>query len=407
MWSSRLNGAALIGATYLATSAILQDQIFLRLRTLATLRQELLAATLERHEKRALDFANRARLRGLILRQAEHPVPRAQFRTDAERSLSDMLGTITEYLAAWIEDDKGQLIASSGPKNLIAEFAGAKPSTEKPEGGVAAPPRLVDGTFVLPLAAVVRDSNQRVRATIMVLVDFSPTASMLMDPTGLDETGEVLVGARYGDAIHLITPTRGLSPGRLPVGKLLASSLPSLAAASRGELGHARTTDYRGENVLVDYRPVGRGYTGWGLIAKIDTSEADAPVRELQWKLSALGGAALVLGLGASNLIARRFASPIRDLAKTSAAVAAGDLSARSWIRSSDELGGAQRCLQQHDGRAKSARILSSSEEYRNGRETSKPRATCLTRSSASRLPALILTTLTKRSIPCCASVRG
>ena len=195
---------------------------------------------------------------------------------------------------------------------------------------MAGPPRLVDGTFVLPLAAVVRDSNQQVRGTIMVLVDFNPIASMLMDPTGLAETGEVLVGVQHGEALRLITPTRGLRPGPVPVAEIPASRLPSLAAATRGEFGRVQTTDYRGQDVLVDYRPVGRGFNGWGLIAKIDTSEAHAPVRELQWMLSALGGAALVLGLGASNWIARRFASPIHQLAKSSAAVAAGDLSVRA-----------------------------------------------------------------------------
>ena len=46
-----------------------------------------------------------------------------------------------------------------------------------------------------------------------------------------------------------------------------------------------------------------------------------------------------MLGLVASNLIARRFASPIRRLAKTSSAVAAGELSVRSEVSSSDELG--------------------------------------------------------------------
>ena len=55
--------------------------------------------------------------------------------------------------------------------------------------------------------------------------------------------------------------------------------------------------------------------------------------------LLTLGGRPLVLGLGASNLIARRFASPIRRLARTSAAVAAGDLSVRSEVTSSDEIG--------------------------------------------------------------------
>ena len=54
--------------------------------------------------------------------------------------------------------------------------------------------------------------------------------------------------------------------------------------------------------MLVAYRPDRRGFTGWGLIAKIDTSEAHAPVRQLQWSLSALGAAALVLGLGCIEL---------------------------------------------------------------------------------------------------------
>ena len=45
------------------------------------------------------------------------------------------------------------------------------------------------------------------------------------------------------------------------------------------------------------------------------------------------------MGLGASNAIARRFARPIRHLARTSAAVAAGDLNARSRVNSSDEIG--------------------------------------------------------------------
>ena len=38
-----LNGAVLIGVTYLATKAILEDQVFKRLGAVATLRQEMLS----------------------------------------------------------------------------------------------------------------------------------------------------------------------------------------------------------------------------------------------------------------------------------------------------------------------------------------------------------------------------
>ena len=196
------------------------------------------------------------------------------------------------------------MIASGGPAVLVSAFSGAKAPMENPESSVAYLPRRVGGTFVLPLSAAVRDANQKLVGSIVVLVDFSPIASMLMDPTGLEESGEVLVGVKHGEAIDLITPTRGLRPGPFPRSEVLAGRLPSLAAASRGEFGHERTTDYRGQDVLVAYRPVGRGFDGWGLIAKMDTSEAHAPVRQLQWLLLALGGAALVLGLGALNVIA-------------------------------------------------------------------------------------------------------
>jgi hypothetical protein len=75
-----LNGAALIGVTYLATNSILQDQIFKRLVTVATLRQEMLATTLEKHEERVIDFAGRSGIRLLLLRRAEEPLSPEQFR---------------------------------------------------------------------------------------------------------------------------------------------------------------------------------------------------------------------------------------------------------------------------------------------------------------------------------------
>ena len=114
---------------------------------------------------------------------------------------------------------------------------------------------------------------------------------------------------------------------------------PSLDAAIAGRFGSKRTIDYRGQDVLVDYRPVGVGYSGWGLVAKIDTREAYGPVDRLRSWLLALGGGALALGLAASNAIARQFARPIRRLARTSAAIAAGDLSVRTEVNSSDEIG--------------------------------------------------------------------
>jgi signal transduction histidine kinase len=160
--------------------------------------------------------------------------------------------------------------------------------------------------------------------------------AFLIDPHGLGETGEVLIGMRTGNRIRLLSQPRW---GR-PLVEMAEDAFPSLREAIAGSFDFGPTTDYRNRQVLVASRPVGKGYEGWGLVAKIDADEAYGPVRRLRSQLLALGGGVLVLGLGASNAIARRFARPIKRLARSAAAVAAGDLKVRSLVSSSDEIGG-------------------------------------------------------------------
>jgi len=330
-----LNCGVLIGVAYVATSAILREQIHQRLTTVAADRQEMLAYTLRQHEERATQFANRPRIHQLLSQRAEGTISPDRFRADMATILLNGRSNMTGSLALWIEDEAGQTLASSGPEELVAGYSRLRRSGEGSDGGLIVPPRRVGAAFGFVFASVVRGGAGRPLGTLFLLADFAPIAGFLMDPHGLDQTGEVLVGANEGESIRLILPTRHPSP----VTRVAANDFPSLAAAIAGRFGFTRTIDYRGQDVLVAYRPVGFGHTGWGLIAKIDSAEAYGPVDQLRWVLLGLGGAALAFGLGASNAIARQFARPIRRLARTSAAVAAGDLSARSEVTSSDEIG--------------------------------------------------------------------
>src|SRR5262249_5648843 len=224
---------------------------------------------------------------------------------------------------------------SSGRANLVADHHGVKLPAEKTDDTLVVPPVRAGGSSGLVFSSLIRGGEGQSLGTVSVLADFAPIASLLLDPRGLEDTGEVLVGVKQGEVIRLVLPPRS----RSSTAQVAASELPTLSAASEGEFGFRRTTDHRGADVLVAYMPVGPAYGGGGLIAKIDTAEAYRPVRRLRWLLVALGGAALVLGLGASNEIARRFARPIRRLARTSAAVAAGNLAVRSEVSSTDEIG--------------------------------------------------------------------
>ncbi len=182
---------------------------------------------------------------------------------------------------------------------------------------------------------IVRAGDDRVLGTLMMVADLGSDMTFLLDPKGLGESGEVLIGWKSGDRIHLPLPPRE----GVPLEEVSAEEFPSLDEGIAGKFGFTRTSDYRGHDVLVSYRPLGTAFPNWGLIAKIDSAEAYEPVARLRRLLLTLGAGLLLLGVGASNAIARRFARPIRHLARTSAAVAAGDLTARSRVDSSDELG--------------------------------------------------------------------
>jgi PAS domain S-box-containing protein len=330
-----LNCGVLIGVAYVATSVILREQIHQRLATVAADRQEMLAYSLRQQEERASQFASRGRIHQLLTQRATRSVRPDLFRAEAETVLSNARTSATEFLALWIEGESGEVLASSGPEDLVAGYSRLRRSEQKTDGGLVVPPRRIGTAFGFVLSSAVRGREGRHLGTVFLVSDFGPVAGFLADPHGLGETGEVLVGVGEGEGIRLILPSRQPSP----VDEVSAREFPTLAAAIAGQFGFKRTLDYRSRDVLVAYRPVGVGFDGWGLIAKIDSTEAYGPVHRLRWVLLGLGGAALALGLGASNAIARRFARPIRRLARTSAAVAAGDLSVRSEVTGSDEIG--------------------------------------------------------------------
>jgi PAS domain S-box-containing protein len=326
-----LNTALLIGAAYVTTSAILRDQVRDRLTAIADDRQEILLHELRQQQARAATFGEWPRIRSL-------------FAADAGRNgdqAGGFLGMVRSHtaglLALWIEDGDGRVLAASDPQGVVAELAAAgRPAPDAgEEGWLAVPPRRIAGLYAGVFCGAVRDDDGRRLGNVCLAADLGAVMTFVGDPHALGDSGEVLVGWKRGDRIYLPLPPRG--DPRLT--EVSAAEFPSLNAAISGEFDFAPTTDYRGRDVLVAYRPLGMGYPNWGLIAKLDTDEAYEPVSRLRGLLLAIGGGLLVLGLGASNAIARRVARPIKRLARTAGAVAAGDLTVRSEVASSDEIG--------------------------------------------------------------------
>ncbi|MHA3021427.1 adenylate/guanylate cyclase domain-containing protein [Mycobacterium sp. BMJ-28] len=109
--------------------------------------------------------------------------------------------------------------------------------------------------------------------------------------------------------------------------------------ALRGDRGTLITRDYLGHETLQAYGPVDVPGLHWGVIAKIDTAEAFAPVSAFTRTL-VLSTAAIIFVVSiAALLLARLFIRPIRRLEAGAQQISSGDYGVTVPVQSKDEFG--------------------------------------------------------------------
>lgn len=114
-------------------------------------------------------------------------------------------------------------------------------------------------------------------------------------------------------------------------------------AALAGTEGVGEIAGYWGTPTLASWGPVAIPGVKWGLVAKIDSAEAFAPVRRLERDLAFAGLLALVAVVLTAAWLSRSLLGPLRELTAGVRRFAAGDYDARVEVRSRDEIG--QLCL--------------------------------------------------------------
>ena len=113
--------------------------------------------------------------------------------------------------------------------------------------------------------------------------------------------------------------------------------------ALSGQEGFSEYVDYRGIQSFGAYGPLKVQGLNWGMVAKVDSEEANEPVNNLN-RQSLIR--AFVIGLGvvvlagfAVSLFLRRFLAPIQTLTDTVQKVASGETAARTLLKQQDEIG--------------------------------------------------------------------
>lgn len=108
-------------------------------------------------------------------------------------------------------------------------------------------------------------------------------------------------------------------------------------AVQKSQIGTTEYIDDLGNSVLAAYAPIES--TGWGVVAKVDDSEAFAAVYTLRNLILAIVGVLLVIMVAVSTLMASQISRPIKVITASARQMAAGDLTQDVTYTSKDEIG--------------------------------------------------------------------
>ncbi|MDA8128714.1 MAG: EAL domain-containing protein [Betaproteobacteria bacterium] len=168
-------------------------------------------------------------------------------------------------------------------------------------------------------------------------LDVRKLESVTADRTGLGRTGETVLAQRDGDTAFYTGPLRHIGDAAYRYQLPLAEAAHPMQAALAGERGDGMVRDYTGIECVAAWRYLPS--LRWGMVVKIDSAEALAPVARLRH----FTYLALLLFLVLSGLVAylmgRSLSRPIRNITRVADRIAAGDLSQRVPPESIAELG--------------------------------------------------------------------
>jgi class 3 adenylate cyclase len=110
-------------------------------------------------------------------------------------------------------------------------------------------------------------------------------------------------------------------------------------AALSGLSGTGQIVGDRGKLTLSSWGPLNIPGVKWGLVAKIETTEAFAPIAKLERDLMIVGGAALLVVILIAVWLANALLGPLRELTDGVRRFAAGNYDVKVRARTHDEIG--------------------------------------------------------------------
>ena len=165
------------------------------------------------------------------------------------------------------------------------------------------------------------------------------------DYTGLGETGEVVLGSIQEGIVQFVAPLRHDEGSAFQRSVMLGSHLASpIQKAVQGENGFGTAIDYQGIEIIAVWRYI--PLLKWGMVAKINSSEAYDSLQRLQMITLIISVIMLTGIVLVAMLFSRTISAPILNLIQVTKEVGRGNLNVSVDINRQDEIGELSRAFE-------------------------------------------------------------
>ncbi len=278
----------------------------------------------------------------------------SQSFVNSKKQLDDQLSVlqkVTGFEDIMLADTSGTIVYSSNP--LHAQEYGHSLDYYSP-GTFTAGEK--DIYFTDPYASTLQFKNfkfgmfevapmygfdQKWIGEVIFEINMDSIYSLIQSTEGLGNTGETLVGRKINDKeILILNPLRYDANAALSRKIIIGSSLGvALQNAVVGGMGSGIVTDYRGVEVLAHWHNIKNQSIDWGIVSKIDTNEALAPVNNLRDVIFLVIIVEFLALTGVVFAIAKTISDPIEQLREGTEIIASGNLDYKVNIPTADEVG--------------------------------------------------------------------
>eukprot|EP01112_Ceratiomyxa_fruticulosa_P021800 TRINITY_DN7803_c0_g1_i1.p1 TRINITY_DN7803_c0_g1~~TRINITY_DN7803_c0_g1_i1.p1 ORF type:complete len:1026 (+),score=223.28 TRINITY_DN7803_c0_g1_i1:476-3553(+) len=325
--------------TWVFSSNQLRTGLEAKLETLATVRQQQIKSFVREELTKAELTANRVIL-GQTMYAIAHGNSTPAALQNTQSVLTAAIGPLQEVLVAQAYDLNGNLtvVTNATDHYPIPPTISVEPPV--PFSDTMNETFLWRGKYIIGQGLFFQINtpikyNAHLVGVLCVLIRGDTLVTLLNDTTGLDRSGQIIMGVPVND-FDYIDEMQSPDDDRFvfvapPIkepkfyGSVLKWHTMSLAIQGFSGISN-NDKNYAGDRVLAVYQSA--GYANWGLVIQIDSSEIFLPIATLRYIIIGVFIGSLVVALGIAYLFARIFTAPIRELHAATDALSKGDMSA-------------------------------------------------------------------------------